>query len=50
MVRAEHPEAALERVLTQGAGRLRLAYKDKGEGQGDRRRSSPVAWCVTATA
>src|SRR4051794_15806711 len=32
VVVAEHPAAALQAVLAQGAGRLRLAQRDQGEG------------------
>ena len=32
VVRAEHPAAALQRVLAQGAGRLRLAQPESGRG------------------
>jgi hypothetical protein len=37
VVRAEHPAAALQGVIAQGAGRLGLAPPVKGKGQGDRR-------------
>src|SRR5215217_2618299 len=37
VVGAQHPAAALQRVLTQGAGRLRRAQQDQRERQGGRR-------------
>jgi hypothetical protein len=37
VVRAEHPVAALQRVLAQNASRLGLAQPGQGEGEGARR-------------
>ena len=37
VVWAEYPAAALQGVLAQGAGRLRLTQMDQGEGKGGRR-------------
>ena len=38
MVRAEYPAAALQRVRTQGAGRLRLGHHKQCDGKGNGRR------------
>jgi len=38
VVGAEHPVAALQGVLAQGAGRLGLTELGEGEGEGGRRR------------
>jgi hypothetical protein len=39
VVRTERPAGALQRVLGQGLGRLRLPEQEQGRGEGGRRRT-----------